>query len=57
MFVISNLKELLVLAWPAIEALQLFERVNAVKQEYFKFKEEFPELFKGMGKMQTVILY
>ena len=37
---------------PAIEALQLLEQVNVLEQA--GVKEEFPELFKGLGKMPNV---
>ncbi|GFN86353.1 Pol polyprotein [Plakobranchus ocellatus] len=39
---------------PAIEALDLLQRINNVKstQESVDFRKEFPELFTGLGKLQ-----
>ena len=52
LYVISDLKEPL-LGRPAIEALKLIERVNAIDRDQ-RYKEEFPELFTGLGRMKNV---
>ena len=52
LYVVSNLKEPL-LGRPAIEALKLIERINSVDKEN-KYKQEFPELFVGLGRMKNV---
>ena len=49
---IGDLKEPL-LGRPAMEALKLIERVNSVDKEN-KYKQEFPELFIGLGRMKIV---
>ncbi|GFS22574.1 Pol polyprotein [Elysia marginata] len=52
-YVIQGLEQPL-LGRPAIEALNLLQRINSVKatQESVDFKKEFPELFTGLGKLQ-----
>ncbi|KAK7114087.1 hypothetical protein V1264_000209 [Littorina saxatilis] len=50
MYVIENLKEPL-LGRPAIEALQLLERINTVETPKTSIKDDFPKLFEGLGKL------
>ena len=52
LYVVCGLKEPL-LKRPAIEALKLIERVNSVDKDN-KYKQEFPKLFTGLGKMKNV---
>lgn len=51
LYVVTNLKEPL-LGRPAIEALQLYDRINEVRQETSTgIPLKYPELFKGLGKI------
>ena len=51
LYVVVDLKRPL-LGRPAIEALKLIERVNAVDND--QYRKEFPELFTGLGRMKNV---
>ena len=57
MFVVGNLQEPL-LGRPAIEALHLLERVNTLQSQggsdQNNVKNEFPKLFKGLGKLKSI---
>ena len=50
LYVVVDLKRPL-LGRPAIEALKLIERVNAVDND--QYRKEFPELFTGLGRMKN----
>ena len=52
LYVVDNLKKPL-LGRPAIEELKLIKRINSVDKEN-KYKQEFPELFVGLGRMKNV---
>ena len=52
LYVVGDLKEPLS-GRPATEALKLIERVNYVDKEN-KYKQEFPDLFTGLGRMKDV---
>lgn len=46
-FVIENLKKQF-LGVPAIKVLNLLSRVNFIKREDHKYRQEYPELFTGI---------
>ncbi len=50
-FVIDSLSRPL-LGLPAIEALQLVERIDAVELPEERFKNKFPKVFTGLGKLE-----
>lgn len=51
--VVDNLNKSL-LEGPTIKALNLMKAVNTVRSKEHHYKEEFPELFKGLGKLEHV---
>lgn len=53
LYVVESLKEPL-LGGPAIKAFNLLKAVNTVKSKWHYYKEEFPELFAGLGKLEHV---
>lgn len=50
-FVIDSLSRPL-LGLPAIEALQLIERIDAVELPEERFKKKFPKVFTGLGRLE-----
>ena len=53
-YVIKDLEEPL-LGRPAISALQLIEKVNAVSDKEAQYRREFPSLFSGLGNMTDAV--
>ena len=57
LFIVGNLQEPL-LGRPAIEAFHLLERVNTLQSQggsdQNSVKNEFPKLFKGLGKLKSI---
>ena len=49
----KNLDEPL-LGGPAIKALKLVEKINAIYIESHQYKKEFPRVFKGVGKLKNL---
>ena len=52
LYVVKGLKQPL-LGKPAIQALEILKRINAVSSSKVEPKTEYPELFRGLGKMEN----
>ena len=51
LYVLENLRKQL-LGHPAVEALELTVRIEAVERERRSLIDQFPKLFQGLGKLE-----
>ena len=53
LYVVKNLDEPL-LGGPAIKALKILGKFNAINNENHRYKQDFPRVFKKLGKLESV---